>query len=76
MFVTVRTEKPDFLEKPNDQEITEGDDGLFQVVVTGRPEPTINWSIFNFDTLILSYELQTSIWCHRNIVFSSPDSQF
>jgi len=43
LFETVRTEKPEFVGRPYDQEITEGQDGSFQVVATGRPEPTINW---------------------------------
>lgn len=42
-MMTVRMEKPVFLEKPLSQEIIEGEDGMFQVVVTGRPEPTVSW---------------------------------
>jgi len=38
-----RTQKPIMLQKPLDQEITEGDSGIFEVSVTGKPEPSVNW---------------------------------
>jgi len=36
-------EKPVLLKKPTDQEITEGDDGLFELEVIGKPEPVVSW---------------------------------
>jgi Immunoglobulin I-set domain len=36
-------EKPVLLKKPDDQEVTEGDDVYFKADVTGIPDPTVSW---------------------------------
>jgi hypothetical protein len=41
--VTARMEQPMMLTKPQDLEITEGYDAIFEVEVAGKPEPTVTW---------------------------------
>lgn len=41
--ITVKKEKPQFLKKPEDVTVLEGEDIKFESEVTARPDPTIEW---------------------------------
>lgn len=45
MCVLVKTLKPVFLRPPNDQTVTEDDECGFEAVVTGKPEPVVQWLV-------------------------------
>ena len=43
LYVIVKKEKPRFLKKPADKEVTEEEDVVFETQVTGKPEPNVEW---------------------------------
>ena len=43
VLLTVKKEKAKFVKKPENIEVMEQDDARFEMTVTARPEPTIEW---------------------------------
>ena len=41
----MRTEKPVIVKMSEDQQILEGDGCQFEVVVTGKPQPDVEWCV-------------------------------
>jgi hypothetical protein len=42
-MIAAKKEMPKFIEKPTNVECVEFDDIRFETVVSGKPEPTIQW---------------------------------
>ena len=51
MLYAVKKEMPKFMEKPENVECVEFDDVHFATVVTGKPEPTVEWFVDLFSSL-------------------------
>ena len=56
--ISVKKEKPTFVSKPTDLEITIGEDAHFEATVGGKPEPTVEWYVY-FLNKLMSFDIHT-----------------
>jgi hypothetical protein len=50
----VKTEKPSVVKELVDQQITEDEDCVFETTVTGKPAPTVQWSVYFHEIVTFS----------------------